>query len=91
MTDARASIHAMLPVLDSPAEAEARERELDAKLDALVAEALLAAGVQYIDCQACGAARPVDGECGTCTYKAWVAAELAARGMAAAPEDGEGQ
>lgn len=32
MTDARARIHAMLPVLDSPAEADARETELDRRL-----------------------------------------------------------
>lgn len=40
MTDARARIHAMLPILDSPAEADAREKELDTRLDALVAEEL---------------------------------------------------
>lgn len=76
MTDARASIHAMFP-LD-----EAATAELDRRLDALVVEALVAAGVQYLDCQVCGAARPVVGDCPTCAFKARMAAELAARGMA---------
>lgn len=72
---ARAAIHAMFQ-LD-----EAGTAELDRRLDAVVTEALIKAGVQYVDCQACGAAQPVGGECGNCAYKAWVAAELAARGM----------
>ena len=37
---ARARIHAMLPPLDNPAEAEARAAELDARLDALRVEDL---------------------------------------------------
>jgi hypothetical protein len=78
---ARARIHAMFR-LD-----EAATAELDLRLDALVVEALLAAGVQYVDCLVCGAAQPVDGECGTCTFKARMAAELAARGMVAAPAE----
>lgn len=57
MTDARARIHAMLPVLDSPAEADARETELDARLDALVVEALIAA-----ELAARGLANPEAGE-----------------------------
>ena len=40
MTDARASIHAMFQ-LD-----EAAEHELDTRLDALIVEALIKAGVQ---------------------------------------------
>lgn len=77
MTDARARIHAMFP-LD-----EAATAELDTRLDALIVEALLAAGVQYVDCPVCGAAQPVGGECGTCAFKARMAAELAARGLTA--------
>lgn len=77
MTDARARIHAMFP-LD-----EAATAELDLRLDALIVEALIKAGVQYVDCPVCGAARPVGGECGTCAFKARMAAELAARGMTA--------
>ena len=84
---ARARIHAMLPVLDSPAEADARKTELDKRLDALIVAALLAAGVQYVDCPVCGAAQPVAGECGTCAFNARMAAELAARGLTA-PEAG---
>jgi hypothetical protein len=76
MTDARASIHAMFP-LD-----EAATAELDLRLDALIVEALIKAGVQYVDCPVCGAAQPVGGGCGTCAFKARMAAELAARGMA---------
>lgn len=81
MTDARARIHAMFP-LD-----EAATAELDLRLDALVVEALVKAGVQHVDCPACGAARPVAGECGNCAFKAWVAAEQAARGMVAPPAE----
>ena len=80
MTDARARIHAMFP-LD-----EASTAELDRRLDALVVEALIKAGVQYVDCQVCGAAQPVGGECGTCAFKARMAAELAARGLTAPAE-----
>lgn len=80
MSDARAAIHAMFQ-LD-----EAGTAELDRRLDAVVTEALLKAGVQYVDCPVCGAAQPVAGECGNCTFKAWVAAEQAARGMAAPAE-----
>lgn len=72
---ARARIHAMFP-LD-----EAATAELDTRLDALIVEALLAAGVQYVDCPVCGAAQPVVGKCGNCAFKAWVAAEQAARGL----------
>lgn len=75
MTDARAAVHAMFP-LDTAAEAE-----LDVRLDALIVEALVKAGVQYVDCPVCGAAQPVDGACGTCAFKARMAAELAARGL----------
>jgi hypothetical protein len=78
MTDARARIHAMFP-LD-----EAATTELDQRLDALVVEALVKAGVQYVDCPACGAAQPVGGECGNCAFKARMAAELAERGLATA-------
>jgi hypothetical protein len=85
---ARAAIHAMLPVLDSPAEANAREQELDKHLDALIVEALVKAGVQYVDCPVCGAAQAVGGECSTCAFNARMAAELAARGMTA-PEAGD--
>jgi hypothetical protein len=77
MTDARAAIHAMFP-LD-----EAATAELDLRLDALVVEALLAAGVQYVDCQVCGAAQSVGDPCGNCAFKARMAAELAARGLTA--------
>ena len=77
---ARAAIHAMFP-LD-----EASTAELDTRLNALIVEALIKAGVQYIDCPVCGAAQPVGGECGTCAFKVRMAAELAARGMVAAPE-----
>lgn len=52
-------------------------------VDAVVTEALLKAGVQYVDCQVCGAAQPVAGECGNCAFKARMAAELAARGLTA--------
>lgn len=76
---ARARVHAMFP-LD-----EAATTELDQRLDALIVEALVKAGVQYVDCPACGAAQPVAGECGTCAFKARMAAELAARGL----DDGE--
>ena len=41
--NARDRIHAMLPICDSPAEAEARAQELDKRLDAVVAAALHAA------------------------------------------------
>ena len=80
MTDARARIHAMFQ-LD-----EQGEKELDTRLDALIVEALVKAGVQYVDCPVCGAAQPVGGECGTCAFKARMAAELAARGMVATPD-----
>lgn len=56
-------------------------------VDALIVEALLKAGVQYVDCQVCGAAQPVGGECGNCAFKARIAAELAARGLTT-PEAG---
>ena len=82
MSDARAAIHAMFQ-LD-----EAGTAELDRRLDALVVEALVKAGVQYVDCPVCGAAQPVGGECGTCAFEARMAAELAARGMTA-PEAGD--
>jgi hypothetical protein len=81
MTDARARIHAMFP-LD-----EAATAELDQRLDNLIVEALIKAGVQYVDCPACGAAHRPGGECGTCAFKARMAAELAARGMAAPVEE----
>lgn len=81
MTAERARIHAMFQ-LD-----EASTAELDHRLDALITEALLAAGVQYVDCPVCGAAQPVAGECGNCAFKAWVAAELAARGLTAPEAD----
>jgi hypothetical protein len=77
---ARAAVHAMFQ-LD-----EAATAELDKRLDALVVEALLKAGVQYVDCPVCGAAQPVGGECGMCAFTARMAAELAVRGMVAAPE-----
>jgi hypothetical protein len=73
--NARASIHAMF-TLDAAAEAE-----LDRRLDALIVEALIKAGVQYVDCQVCGAAQAVGNPCGMCEFKARIAAELAARGM----------
>ena len=82
MSDARAAIHAMFQ-LD-----EIAEHELDTRLDALIVEALIKAGVQYVDCPVCGAAQPVGGECGTCTFKARMAAELAARGLTAPEAEG---
>ena len=56
-------------------------------VDAVVTEALIKAGFQYVDCPVCGAAQPVTGECGNCAFKARIAAELAARGLTA-PEAG---
>ncbi|MFF6829587.1 hypothetical protein [Streptomyces longwoodensis] len=41
--NARDRVHAMLPILDSPAEADAREAEFDRRLDAFRAEELHAA------------------------------------------------
>ena len=81
MSDARAAIHAMFQ-LD-----EIAEHELDTRLDALIVEALIKAGVQYVDCPACGAAQAVGRPCDTCAFKARMAAELAARGMVAAPAE----
>lgn len=81
---ARAAVHAMFP-LEAAAEAV-----LDVRLDALIVEALLAAGVQCVDCPVCGAARPVVGECSSCAFNARMAAELAARGLTV-PEAGEGR
>ena len=80
MSDARASVHAMF-TLD-----EVTETELDQRLDVLVVEALIKAGVQYVDCPVCGAAQGVGDPCAMCAYKARMAAELAARGMAAPAE-----
>lgn len=37
---ARAAVHALLPIVDSPAEADEREKELDRRLDAYRAEVL---------------------------------------------------
>ena len=56
-------------------------------VDALIVEALIKAGVQYVDCPACGAAQAVGRPCDTCAFKARMAAELAARGLTA-PEAG---
>lgn len=56
-------------------------------VDALIVEALLKAGVQYVDCPVCGAAQAVGRPCGMCEFKARIAAELAARGLTA-PEAG---
>lgn len=81
MTAARAAIHAMFQ-LD-----EIAEHELDRRLDALIVEALIKAGVQYVDCPVCGAAQAVGRPCDTCAFKARMAAELAARGLTA-PEAG---
>ena len=80
-TDARAAVHAMFQ-LD-----EIAEHELDTRLDALIVEALIKAGVQYVDCPVCGAAQGVGRPCDTCAFKARMAAELAARGLTN-PEDG---
>lgn len=66
------------------------EAAMIALVDAVVTEALIAAGVQYVDCPVCGAGRPVVGDCPTCTFKARMAAELAARGLTN-PEAGEGR
>jgi hypothetical protein len=52
-------------------------------VDALIVEALLKAGVQYVDCPVCGAAQAVGRPCDTCAFKARMAAELAARGLTA--------
>lgn len=82
MSAARDSIRALFGNLD-----EASTAELDRRLDAVIAEALIKAGVQYIDCQVCGAAQGVGRPCDTCAFKARMAAELAARGLTA-PEAG---
>lgn len=37
LTTARARIHALLPILDNPTEADAREAELDQRIDTLLA------------------------------------------------------
>jgi hypothetical protein len=55
-------------------------------VDALIVEALLKAGVQYVDCPVCGAAQAVGRPCDTCAFKARMAAELAARGLTAPAE-----
>lgn len=82
MSAARDSIRALFGTLD-----EASTAELDRRLDALIVEALVKAGVQYVDCPACGAAQGVGRPCDTCAFKARMAAELAARGLTA-PEAG---
>jgi predicted hydrocarbon binding protein len=79
---ARASIHAMFQ-LDEIASAE-----LDRRLNALIVEALLKAGVEYVDCPVCGAAQAVGKPCDMCAFKASIAAELAARGLAVTEAEG---
>ena len=52
-------------------------------VDAVITEALVKAGVEYVDCPVCGAGQAVGRPCDTCAFKARMAAELAARGLTA--------
>lgn len=60
---------------------EARLHDPDTVAERIRVDALKAAGVEYVDCPACGACRPVGGDCGTCAFQARIAAELEARGL----------
>ena len=82
---ARDRIHAMFPICDSPTEAEQRETDLDQRLDAYRIEVLAKAGVKYEDCPVCGAAFSLGKSCGTCDFRARMAAEAGGKASAPAP------
>jgi hypothetical protein len=82
---ARDRIHAMFPICDSPTEAEQRETDLDQRLDEHRIEVLAKAGVKYEDCPVCGAAFSLGKSCGTCDFRARMAAEAGEKASAPAP------